>query len=168
MSFRGDDQRRYGSIPPVQYPVAGRYSGSNSNQQQDPGRRPSFDSGDDAGYYGQEGPPRHDGPQYGGGGTHDELFLGGPQSSSGGGQYQQQQHQRYSPQNVPQSSSSPLAGYQHRFQDPVPATPSQSSYNPQSFSAASNFNRSQSTTLPYHPHPSSSQSPSHYAAPTNT
>ena len=23
MSFRGDDQRRYGHVPPVQYPVAG-------------------------------------------------------------------------------------------------------------------------------------------------
>lgn len=180
MSFRGDDQRRYGSIPPVQYPVSGRFSGS--SQQQDPGRRPSFDSGDDAGYHGQDGAPTHDGPQFANQAAHvggDELFMSGLPSSGGHYQQQQPQHrQYYQPQQqqqqpqyqpqIPQSATSPLAGYQHRFQDTAPPSASHSSYNPQSFSSASGFNRSQSTILPYHPHPSLSQSPPRHAAPQNT
>ncbi|KAK7425839.1 Rho guanine nucleotide exchange factor [Neonectria magnoliae] len=155
MSFRGDDQRRYGHVPPVQYPVAGHGHGHGhgqdyqdyqqqqpDHQQQQPaydtGRRASFTGGDDAAYYEQPPPARS--PAFANAPAgEDELFLGntpGSHSSAGRPAY---------------SSSGALSGYQHQFQDPSPPTPSHS-YNPQSFAQpSSNFQRSQSTTtVPYH------------------
>ncbi|KAH6973490.1 CNH domain-containing protein [Ilyonectria sp. MPI-CAGE-AT-0026] len=153
MSFRGDDQRRYGHVPPVQYPIAGHGRGQEyqdyQQQQQldhhqqpayDPGRRASFTGGDDAAYYEQPPPeraPTFNAPPAG----EDELFLGNPAGS-------------HSSAGRPSYGSGALSGYQHQFQDPSPPTPSHS-YNPQSFAQpSSNFQRSQSTnTLPYHHQP---------------
>src|SRR5690606_29981216 len=80
MSFHGANQRRYGHVPPVQYPVANR----SNDQPSYSARRPSFDQGDDAalfapaqapspGYH--NAPPLSRAPAGG-----DELFL----SSTGG------------------------------------------------------------------------------------
>ncbi|CAM1501834.1 Fc.00g038180.m01.CDS01 [Cosmosporella sp. VM-42] len=139
MSFRRDDQQRYGHVPPVQYPVAGQGQG----QQQQPygvERRPSFNSGDDSAYYRQAQEPSpaftNAAPPAG----EDELFL----TSSAGAHSSPGRSATYS------STNNALSGYQHQFQDPTPPTPSHS-YNPQSFAQTSNFQRSQSTnTLPYH------------------
>lgn len=157
MSFRGDDQRRYGSVPPVQYPVSGPYSAQQPQPQQhqqqpqqmqmqhDDGRRSSFNMGDDrntAAYYNSYHPPALDsnGPNF----AHasapagaDELFLTSPTTATS-----------------TSASASPLAGFQHRFQDAAAAP---AAYNPQTFAssntaaAMSGFGRSQSTSLPYHP-----------------
>lgn len=150
MSFRGDDQRRYGQVPPVQYPVAGR--------PQDPagvGRRLSFNTGDD-GAYGRQGAPTSGQGQRGPAFSQrtapsagdDELFITSPGSTSS----------YNSGRPVSGSSTGALSGYGHQYQDPgAPPTPSHSSYNPQSFAPSSGFQRSQSTALPYHPHPASSR-----------
>ena len=57
MSFRGDDSRRYGHIPPAQYPVAG-------TPQDQSGRRSSFNTGDDSSFFDQGGATRLHIPQY--------------------------------------------------------------------------------------------------------
>lgn len=159
MSFRGDDQRRYGSIPPVQYPISAPYSAHQHQQQQqqqhlqqlqqpaqDLGRRPSFNTGDDRNtstYYSHHhAVVNHDGPDF----AHasaptgaDELFLTNPTAAAS-------------------TSTSPLAGFQHRFQDPAAQPPSAAAYNPQSFVASNaapataGFTRSQSTASSYYPH----------------
>ncbi|KAH6887994.1 CNH domain-containing protein [Thelonectria olida] len=149
MSFRGDDQRRYGHVPPVQYPVAGQpqeYQQQQQDHQQvayDTGRRSSFTGGDDAAYYQQQQQaaasqrsPAYPNANQGSG--EDELFL---TSAAAAGR----------PVYSTAASTGALSGYQHQFQDPTPPTPSHS-YNPQSFAQnSSNFQRSQSTsTLPYH------------------
>ena len=139
MSFRGDGQRRFGHTPPVQYPVAGQAQG-----QDNIARRPSFNSGDDGAYHGR--PASHPAtgsnlPPTG----EEELFMAGSQAPMGGSQF--------SP------ASNALSGYQHRYQDPAPPTHSHSTYNPQQFAPQSNFQRSQSTTLPYRPGPASQYSP---------
>lgn len=140
MSFRGDDLRRYGQVPPVQYPVAGQQPES-QNQAQNPqnvGRRPSFNSGDDAAYYGQ---PQDRTPAFGSAAPpgEDELFMTSPQAQQ---------------PSAPARSSfgsvnNAMAGYHHQYQDPTPPTPSHSNYNPQTFAQPTNFQRSQSTNLPY-------------------
>jgi hypothetical protein len=142
MSFRGDDRRRYGQVPPVQYPVAGQ-------QPADPnavGRRPSFNNGDDGAYNSQQHNRLR---SYGNYPTQqpaeDELFLGNSTMASS-------------------SSSSTnygsMSGYQHQYQDPAPPTPSQSSYNPQAFSQPGQFQRSgQQVGLPYHPAPAGARYP---------
>ncbi|CAJ2504039.1 Uu.00g114330.m01.CDS01 [Anthostomella pinea] len=132
MSFRGDDQRRYGHIPPVQYPVA------NSNQpSQDqpayPARRPSFNNGDDSAGFPPAARPVHHptlNTSARGLGTDDELFLASPTEA-----------------NRPSygSPNPAMSGYQHSYQPQTPPTPS--TYNPQAFA------RSQSTSLPSHPSP---------------
>ncbi|ATY60655.1 Rho guanyl nucleotide exchange factor [Cordyceps militaris] len=155
MSFRGDDQRRYGSIPPVQYPISAQYSAHQQHQpppppqqqqqQQDLGRRPSFNTGDDrnsSAYYSHHQAAAVDGngPVF----AHasapagaDELFLNSPATTAS-------------------SSTSPLAGFQHRFQDTVPQPHAAvaTTYNPQTFvgnngTTSSAFTRSQSTTSYY-------------------
>ncbi|KAJ4316522.1 Rho guanine nucleotide exchange factor [Fusarium piperis] len=148
MSFRGDDQRRYGHVPPVQYPVAGRgqdYQQQQHQQQQqqhqqpssydvDIARRASFNGGDDAAYLQQPSTRSSAFPGSGPATGEDELFLGGaPAGRSSYGS----------------TNNSALAGYQHQYQDAGPPTPTYS-YNPQSFAQTSGFPRSQSTnTLPY-------------------
>ncbi|KAG5999735.1 hypothetical protein E4U21_006379 [Claviceps maximensis] len=148
MSFRGDDQRRYGHVPPVQYAVPGQ-----QQQQQQPdqqaagiGRRASFNTGDDSAYYNRAhnqasyvGPPAH--------GGQGDLFLS---SSVGGGHPSVGRH-------ASAISTSALSGYQHQYREPTPLTPSQSAYNPQNFVPSLNtgFPRSQSAALPLHPHPTS-------------
>ncbi|KND89802.1 Rho1 guanine nucleotide exchange factor 3 [Tolypocladium ophioglossoides CBS 100239] len=145
MSFRGDDQRRYGQVPPVQYPVASQPA----DQHGGVGRRPSFNSGDDAAYYGRQGQDRPSSFSHGAqGATEDELFLSSPTTASSSSVGR-------SPFG---STNSALSGYQHQYQDTTPSTPSsQLSYNPQNFahSSGAGFQRSQSANLPYHPHPSS-------------
>lgn len=133
MSFRGDDQRRYGHVPPVQYPVAG-------SQTHDIGRRQSFNSGDDGAYH---HPPQDRAPSFGAppsGAGGDELFLGSPTTVDRG---------------TYNSPTSALSGYQHQYQDPnqAPPTPVHAAYNPQNFVSQGGFQRTPSTQLPYHPHP---------------
>ncbi|KAG5664747.1 hypothetical protein KAF25_008481 [Fusarium avenaceum] len=154
MSFRGDDQRRYGHVPPVQYPVSGRGQEYQQQQQQHQqqqqssydniGRRASFNGGDDAAYIQQ---PASRSPAFGGSGE-DELFIGNNAAVRHG----------YG------STNSALSGYQHQYQD-VPPTPTYS-YNPQSFAQSSGFSRSTSTNaLPYRNQPQPQpQPPSRYAS----
>ncbi|KAI1378955.1 CNH domain-containing protein [Hypoxylon crocopeplum] len=131
MSFRDNDQRRYGHVPPVQYPVANR---SSQDQSSYPTRQPSFNNGDDSSGFHSTGTR----PSYqptlntavAGLGTRDELFLASPFDPN---------RTNYGNSNVA------MAGYQHQYQPQTPPTPS--TYNPQAFA------RSQSTSLPYHPHP---------------
>ncbi|KAI2619647.1 CNH domain-containing protein [Hypoxylon sp. NC1633] len=132
MSFRDNDQRRYGHVPPVQYPVANRSSQDQSSSH--PTRQPSFNNGDDSNGFASTGTR----PSYqptlntnvAGLGTRDELFLASPSDPN---------RPNYGNSNVA------MAGYQHQYQPQTPPTPS--TYNPQAFA------RSQSTSLPYHPHP---------------
>ncbi|KAI1648803.1 CNH domain-containing protein [Daldinia loculata] len=132
MSFRDNDQRRYGHIPPVQYPVANQSSQDPLNY---PNRRSSFNNGDDSG--GFTSPVTR--PSYqptlntnvAGLAGRDELFLASPSDPS---------RPNYGNSNVA------MAGYQHQYQPQSPPTPS--TYNPQAFA------RSHSTSLPYLPHPS--------------
>ncbi|XXH05727.1 Superoxide dismutase [Cu-Zn] [Hypoxylon texense] len=132
MSFRDNDQRRYGHLPPVQYPVANR---SSQDQSSYPNRRQSFNNGDDSTGFAPPAnragfqPTLNTTPEALAG--RDELFLASPTESS---------RPSYGNSNVA------MAGYQHQYQPQTPPTPS--SYNPQAFA------RSQSTTLPYLPHPS--------------
>ncbi|KAK4459055.1 putative rho1 guanine nucleotide exchange factor 3 [Cladorrhinum samala] len=159
MSFRGDESRRYGHVPPAQYPVAG-------TPQQPAGypqRRPSFNNGDDQTYFDQNaGAPRPQPLYTGNTGAlrgEEELFISSPTNES------------HPPQNRPPYvqglPASPAPGYQRQYQAQVPPPPpSHSTYNPQHFA------RSQSTSLPYHPSPGAArytptQSPTYQSPPTN-
>ncbi|KAI1343180.1 CNH domain-containing protein [Xylariaceae sp. FL0016] len=127
MSFRGDDQRRYGHIPPVQYPVGNQAA---HDQASYPTRQPSFHSGDDSAR------PSHHHPTLStnarGPATEDELFLASPTDSN----------------RTSYGNSNPaMSGYQHTYQPQSSPTPS--TYNPQAFAP-----RPHSTSLSYHPHPS--------------
>ncbi|KAI0476523.1 CNH domain-containing protein [Xylariaceae sp. FL0804] len=127
MSFRGDDQRRYGHVPPVQYPVANQQA---YGQAARPGRSQSFNTGDDSATARPAYPPAvnttmRDPP------TEDELFMASPTEGN---------------RPIYASSNPAMSGYQHTYQPQTPPTPS--TYNPQAFA------RSDSTSLPYHPHPS--------------
>jgi hypothetical protein len=132
MSFRGDDQRRYGHVPPVQYPIGGQQTQDQASQPYQP-RRQSFNTGDDANLPGTNG-----GASQGGRGGDEELFITSPTATT-------------ARPNYPTISNPAMSGYQHQYQAPAPPTPTQSTYNPQHFA------RSQSTTLPYHPHPTPPQ-----------
>ncbi|RDA84559.1 hypothetical protein CP532_1100 [Ophiocordyceps camponoti-leonardi (nom. inval.)] len=132
MSFRADDQRRYGHVPPVQYPVPGQRP-----DRQAVGRRLSFNSGDDAAYYGPQSPSAPPQPP-----TEDELFF---DRSAGSG----------SPAGPSPfgSTNSALSGYQRQYQSTTPRTPpSHSTYNPQAFTQSSStaHRHSPSTALPHH------------------
>ena len=134
MSFRGDDQRRYGQVPPVQYAVGGQQEHHEPYDQRDDGldRRSSFNTGDDSGFHDQ---PHHQAPSFDhSSGRGDELFLTNAGQS-------QPSVSRYA------STASAMSGYQHQYQH---QEQSQSSYNPQTFAPSAAFQRSQSTTLPYH------------------
>lgn len=134
MSFRGDGQRRYGQVPPVQYPVSGQYN----NQQPAEGRRLSYVDGDDNPFDETGAPHAHAQAHAGRVDHRDELFM----SASPAGGYQQQQQQQ----------PAPMAGYQHQYQDPAAA--SHGSYNPQSFAPPPNSSVGQNVGLPFTPHPS--------------
>ncbi|RYP66807.1 hypothetical protein DL771_007605 [Monosporascus sp. 5C6A] len=137
MSFRSDDQRRYGHVPPVQYPVPGQ-SPSSEQPAAYPSRRLSFNNGDDptsAFNRASTRPPYQPTLSPTGRGfesSGDELFLANATSET----------------NRPSlytNTSSAMSGYQHQYHASTPPTPS--TYNPQAFA------RSQSTNLPYHPQP---------------
>lgn len=129
MSFRSDDSRRYGHVPPAQYPVA-------APPQEPvgyPARRPSFNSGDDANLPAARPQSLYTGST---GRADEELFISSPTAEH------HSAHNRAS--YVPQNAAA--ASYQRQYQVQVPPPPpSHSTYNPQSFA------RSQSTSLPYHP-----------------
>ncbi|KAJ3579084.1 hypothetical protein NPX13_g1488 [Xylaria arbuscula] len=135
MSFRGDDQRRYGHVPPVQYPVA---SQPPQDQPAYPARTASFNNGDDSAGFSSNTArlPYHPHPTLNttarGLGMDDELFLvASPTIDANRPNY---------------SNSNPaMSGYQHSYQPQSPPTPS--TYNPQAFI------RSQSTSLPPNPRP---------------
>ncbi|KAL2262140.1 hypothetical protein VTK26DRAFT_2340 [Humicola hyalothermophila] len=142
MSFRTDDSRRYGHVPPAQYPVAPVPTGPDSAAY--PARRPSFNSGDDSGYFDQNAARTQ--PLYLGdvatGRADEELFISSPTRNS----QSSQNRASYIPQNAA------AANYQRQYQVQVPPPPpSHSTYNPQQFA------RSQSTSLPYHPGPGSTR-----------
>lgn len=151
MSFRGDDQRRYGHVPPVQYPIAGHPPGSDQSLAY-PSRRLSFNNGDDSSPTFDRPTTR---PSYqptlntatrGYGASEDELFLGSPNTE-------------LNRPGIYNNSTSALSGYQHQYQASTPPTPS--TYNPQAFA------RSQSTNLPYSPHPSHRWTPPNNAPPAS-
>ncbi|KAK1238629.1 hypothetical protein MKX07_004205 [Trichoderma sp. CBMAI-0711] len=138
MSFRNDEGRRYGHVPPVQYPVAGQQPAEQPGMT----RQASFNSGDDGTYY-----DGHAQGRYGVASTHrpsasageDDLFISSPAN--------------YPPARpAPGSSASTaMAGYAHQYQqEQPPPTPTHQVYNPQTFAQPSNFHRSQSTNVPYH------------------
>ncbi|KAI0910133.1 CNH domain-containing protein [Ustulina deusta] len=133
MSFRGDDQRRYGHVPPVQYPVASQPS---QDQSTYPARSASFNNGDDStGFSSTSARPSYH-PTLNttarGLGMEDELFfVASPTIDATRANYG--------------NSNPAMSGYQHSYQPQTPPTPS--TYNPQAFV------RSQSTTLPHNPRP---------------
>ncbi|KAI2639259.1 CNH domain-containing protein [Xylaria nigripes] len=107
MSFRGDDQRRYGHLPPVQYPVTSQPS---QDETAYPTRSPSFRNGDDSTNFSSSA---------GGGlGMSDELFMAG--------------NSTVETSRANYGNSDPArSGYQNSYQAQTPPTPS--TYNPQSF-----------------------------------
>ncbi|KAK0703553.1 putative RhoGEF group protein [Lasiosphaeria miniovina] len=136
MSFRGDDSRRYGHVPPAQYPVAPQVQDQQQQQQPYqqqqpvpyPPRRQSFNNGDDTVQ-----------PTYAGsnGRGEEELFISSPVNSS-----------QPVPNRTAFTQNAAMSSYQQRpYQSQGPPTPTHSTYNPQLFA------RSQSTSLPYHPPP---------------
>ncbi|KAI8170589.1 Rho1 guanine nucleotide exchange factor 3 [Colletotrichum sp. SAR 10_65] len=151
MSFR-DGQRRYGHVPPVQYPTADQ-----SQDQSYLGRRPSFNNGDDAAMFDQNRAQPPQGHQHTSSRGEDELFLTSPTGSSHSGG----RHSYGSTNNA-------LSGYQHQYQASSPPTSSHSTYNPQAF-ARTPSTASATTSLPYLPHPShrfqSATSPTSYTPP---
>ena len=153
MSFRGDDSRRYGHVPPAQYAVGGNGQ-DNNNPPYPPQRRLSFNTGDDAGMFdpsaSRQQPAIYTGASVGGGRGEEELFITSPTSQDAPAA---QNRMSYNPQHIA------MAGYQHQYQaqtNAPPPAPTHSTYNPQAFA------RTQSTSLPYHPGP-----PSRYNAPTS-
>ena len=134
MSFRSDDSRRYGHVPPAQYPVAGAPPHEPAGY---PARRQSFNNGDDASFFDQPAAARPQ-PLFTGstGRADEELFINSPVTDA------QSAQNRAS--YIPQGPAA--AGYQRPYQAQAPPPPpSHSTYNPQAFA------RSQSTSLPYHP-----------------
>ncbi|KAH6630331.1 CNH domain-containing protein [Chaetomium sp. MPI-SDFR-AT-0129] len=152
MSFRSDDSRRYGHIPPAQYPVGAPPQAPAGY----PARRPSFNNGDDATYFDQHGSQSQ--PLYTGasGRADEELFITSPPLDA----HSAANRASYVPQNAA------AASYQRQYQvQPPPPPPSHSTYNPQSFA------RSQSASLPYHPaqnvRHTPATSPTYATPPTN-
>ncbi|TEA15799.1 Rho1 guanine nucleotide exchange factor 3 [Colletotrichum sidae] len=152
MSFR-DGQRRYGHIPPVQYPTPDQAQDQPASYL---GRRQSFNNGDDALMLDQNRPQL--GHQHTSSRGEEELFLTSPTGSihSGG------RHNSYG------STNNALSGYQHQYQASSPPSSSHSTYNPQAFARTPS---TASTTLPYHPHSSSrygsATSPTSYTPPAS-
>ncbi|KAK1783848.1 CNH domain-containing protein [Copromyces sp. CBS 386.78] len=153
MSFRGDDSRRYGHVPPAQYPVGGTAQDHNNNPPYPPQRRLSFNTGDDADMFdpsaSRQQPAIYTGAPVSSRGE-EELFITSPTVQDAPAA---QNRLSYNPQHIA------MAGYQHQYQaqtNAPPPAPTHSTYNPQAFA------RTQSTSLPYHPGP-----PSRYGAPTS-
>ncbi|SPQ19555.1 05c91abe-feea-4c16-b980-164e1af34d7c [Thermothielavioides terrestris] len=158
MSFRSDDSRRYGHVPPAQYPVA-------TPPQEPvgyPARRQSFNNGDDASFFDPPNANRAQ-PLYTGstGRADEELFIASPSA--------ERQPAANRASYIPQNAAA--AAYQRQYQvqippPPPPPPPSHSTYNPQTFA------RSQSTSLPYHPAQGArytpSTSPTYTTPPTTT
>ena len=165
MSFRGDEQSRYGHIPPVQYPIGNHQHQQHQQQygsplppqpQYDqshyPVRRPSFNDGDDTSYFNQgrraqPAPPQQLHHTHGSlsGRGEEELFLQSPVDGLPSASSAPPLPAKPTPYGG--STANPAAamsGYQHQYH----TQPSPTSYNPQVFA------RSQSQNLPYHPHPS--------------
>lgn len=128
MSFRGDGGRRYGHVPPVQYPVPGQ------EQHAYPVRTNSFNAGDDAGLVDSDSELNTDA------GRQAEMFMTSPSPSTSS--YQQRYHGQaqqtpptpttYNPQEFasrPQSTSLPYHSAS-RFSSPAATMPT--SYTPQS------------------------------------
>ena len=148
MSFR-DDSRRYGHVPPAQYPVPGQPQDHTDHVP----RRPSFSNGDESSFFDASPSNTQQGYPSGAGRGNEELFLSTPTESQ-------------SPMSMRQGYSAPspaMAGYQHQFQGQAPPSTTQPTYNPQHFA------RTQSASLPYHPHPvsgySNPASPTYGSAP---
>ncbi|KAK7970400.1 hypothetical protein PG988_009473 [Apiospora saccharicola] len=149
MSFRGE--RRYGHVPPVQYPVANQAA---SDQAPLPLRRQSFNSGDDSAPFETTVATRQSYlPPVNTRGldTDNELFLTSPTGTSR--------------PNYGAAASVAMSGYQHQYAAQTPPTPS--TYNPQAF-----VGRSQSQSVSYHPPPASATQyrpqSAHPYSPTNT
>lgn len=148
MSFRSDDSRRYGHVPPAQYPVAAPAAHEPAAY---PSRRPSFNTGDDSGFFDQTAVRSHRSYTASSGRADEELFISSPTAEA------HPAHNRAS--YVPQSTAA--AGYQRQYQAQIPPPPpSHSTYNPQHFA------RSHSASLPYHPSPAARYTPS--TSPTYT
>ncbi|PHH65245.1 hypothetical protein CDD81_3104 [Ophiocordyceps australis] len=107
MSFRGDDERRYGQVPPVRYPVSARPAIAPSS---------SLDSGDDIPPHASPG-RHHEGPGFQSP-MPDELFMTSPTASAPG--YQQRNNRdatcptptstrTYNPQSYAHSSNAAFA-----------------------------------------------------------
>ncbi|POS78120.1 Rgf3-like protein [Diaporthe helianthi] len=120
MSFRGDGGRRYGHLPPIQYPVPGQ------EQHAYPARANSFNAGDDAvlldpDRQGDVDPARQA-----------ELFMASPTASSGHQRYHSQAPptpSTYNPQDFGRSQST--LPYHPASRYASPAAPAAASYNPQ-------------------------------------
>ncbi|EPE08022.1 rho1 guanine nucleotide exchange factor 1 [Ophiostoma piceae UAMH 11346] len=169
MSFRGDDQSRYGQIPPVQYPIGNQQQQQQQQQQYGtplppqsqydqshyPVRRPSFNDGDDNSYFNQG---RHAQPAPAhqlhhahanlSGRGEEELFLtspvDGPSSASSAPPLPAK------PAAYSGSTANPAAamsGYQHQYQ----TQPSPTSYNPQSPQAQQQPSPQSYTPAAYNP-----------------
>ncbi|KAI6644412.1 hypothetical protein MCOR14_001189 [Pyricularia oryzae] len=121
MSF--NDGRRYGHVPPAQYPVQ-------NTQSQDPARRSSFHRGDDSSFLDQQGNGmvRAD----------DELFVSSPVETHNSASTRP-------PTGYGATANVGMAGYQHQYQAP----PTPTSYNPAQFAtqplSTAGFGRSLST-----------------------
>ncbi|KOS20870.1 Rho1 guanine nucleotide exchange factor 3 [Escovopsis weberi] len=178
MSFRGEDRSRYGHVPPVQYPIPGhsyqqlqlqqqqqQQQQQQAQQQQQPPppsdprqhltRQPSFNSGDDGAAYGRA--QAYGESQFA---NNDELFMNTTPASN-------------YPTGRPASTSvsSVRSSFGQQYQDQLQLSSGHSTYNPQSFAqSSSDFRRSQSQSLPYHPAPPSGYSgnlSNAYANPTS-
>ncbi|KAK0633240.1 CNH domain-containing protein [Immersiella caudata] len=153
MSFRGDDSRRYGHVPPAQYPVPG-------SAQDQSARRSSFNTGDDSSFFDQSSQRLQLATYPGNSGRpEEELFITSPTND-------QQPHPprpAYSTQHVAQHIAT--TGYQPQYQQSSQQAQTPTTYNPQTFA------RTQSASLPYHPHPASRYngpaSPTYNSPPTN-
>ena len=153
MSFRGDDSRRYGHVPRAQYPVAG--------SAQDPSaRRSSFNTGDDSSFLDQTaGRGLHISTYQGSSGRpEEELFITSPAADT----QTPPSRPAYNTQHVAQHIAT--TGYQPQYQQSPQQAQTPTTYNPQQFA------RTQSASLPYHPHPATRYggpaSPT-YSPPTN-
>ena len=136
----------------MQYPVAGHPGNSSASESSPayPPRRPSFNHGDDSSAFDRPLPRPNYHPILNTTTTRpypseDELFLGSPSTEA-------------ARPSIYTNSSSAMSGYQHQYQATTPPTPS--TYNPQAFA------RSQSTNLPYHPHPGNRWAQPNNAQPT--
>ncbi|KAG0650324.1 Rho1 guanine nucleotide exchange factor 3 [Hyphodiscus hymeniophilus] len=146
MSFRSNGQRRYGAVPPAQYPLPGAQDPNHGLRRQS-----SFDSGDDAAFLDpnngtyRSGPPPV--PARTAAMPQEELFLGSPTQNL------------QSPTRGSFGNTSPaLSGYQHQFQPLNAGAQSpplhQATYNPQHFART----QSQSQQTQYRQQPAYSPS----------